>query len=137
MAFKLSEDDAKSLSNILAKYSERANYSITLDLLLDKWRSFVAQVELGYSESIYEYKNDLSTRTILQEIINEIDESLRNRLSEELQTWDERFMSATKDAIKPFHLDVVIEKYPWIFRIPEIMGEELKQDLLLGGHLSE
>ena len=135
MAFKLSEEESISLNKILAKYSENANYSITLDLLLDKWQSFVFQVESGYSDSIYEYQNDLSTRTILQEIINKLGEPLGMKLSDELRSWDERFMGATLKASKPLHPDLDIEKHPWISRLPKVITDELRDDLLVEGYL--
>ena len=135
MALRLSEEESASLDNFLAKYLERANYPITLDLLLDKWKTFVSWVESGYSDSIYEYKNDLSTRTILQEIVSDLGESLGDRLSGELRPWDERFTKATIEASKPFHPDQEIEEYPWVSRIPISMTEEFSNELLEEGYI--
>jgi len=71
---------------------------------LATWCSFVERVERGYSDSIYEYTNDLSSRDLLEELLAKAPESAKAKLT--------RFIHPS-----------------WWFGVPRIVGGELEADL--------
>jgi hypothetical protein len=66
----LSEKDKSALGDILKYLSVRTHRSVSLQQLTADWDRFVSHVEEGYSDSIYEYTNDLSIRDLLEKLIN-------------------------------------------------------------------
>lgn len=135
MVFEMTREEFEYVGHILAEYSERANYPITLDALLTSWKDFVLEVESGYSYSIYEYFNDLSTRNILQEIIERLNDSLGSRIEGVIRSYDERFMTASEPAVKSLYPDKNTETSLWFERIPVSRGQEFEQDLISEGYL--
>src|SRR5215469_12338648 len=93
--FQLSANEARIVESILAPLSARARYPLSLERLLQRWSNFVAEVANGYEDSIYEYTNDLSTRDILEAVVQQAPPPLRDRLSEVLHPIDRRFIDAT------------------------------------------
>jgi hypothetical protein len=116
------------MDTILARLSARARYSLTFDGLLRRWSTFVAQVEQGYSDSIYEYTNDLSTRDVLQEVLEAVDEPLRQKLTALVQPIDQRFEQTTREIGRPLTGGKTPEGRWWL-RIPQRLSGELEDDL--------
>jgi hypothetical protein len=123
MKFEPSESEA--IKRELARISARAKYEITLQSLVNGWMSFVIRVEDGYGLTIYDYENDLSKRSIIEEIMNNIP-SLREQLEREVQPFDLRFKNATTES------DQVSDgggNLSWVRRIPKKLEGELADDL--------
>lgn len=87
--------------------------------LLENWRSFVEEVEKGYSLSLFDYRHDLDARGILQQAgfecteLSELDRRLRPLLAHRhVRVWE----SAPDD---PW----------WDFGYPESAKPELEDDL--------
>jgi hypothetical protein len=127
----LEEEELRALEAILSPLSQRAKHPLSLNGLLQRWRSFVVQVEQGYEDSIYEYMNDLSVRDILEEIVLKAPYTLRCKLVELLRAWDERFYDMTREINKP----LAQKSLPWWSRVPKNLSDELGSDLKSGGFL--
>ena len=60
--------DLQQLELTTRMFSERAKFRIDLSYLLNSWSKFVHRVERGFDDTIYDYRNDLDTRDLLDEI---------------------------------------------------------------------
>ena|ERR1043165_1163017 len=132
---ELSPNEAELIAPILASFSARAKYQITLDKLLRAWNKLVMEVENGYSDSIYEYENDLASRELLQEILLQAPPSLYGKLMNVLQPLDDRFKEATRAIQRSLINKESKELGFWWFRIPKELSNELESDLRTMGIL--
>jgi hypothetical protein len=130
----LSVEEEKMLEPILHKLSEQAKRVLTLDSLVEIWKNFVHEVEEGYPGSIYDYTNDLSTRDILQIIIDQCSSPIREKILSVISNWDSQFIKATWELDRPL-LPSKKDKNQkwWWFRVPTKPGYELGNDLKLEG----
>ncbi len=128
----LSREEELMLELVLSSLSRKAGHTLTLPLLLGRWKYFVSEVEVGYGDSIYEYMNDLTVRD-LQIIIENCPIALRSRLVETIQIWDDRFKEVTKESNISTLPDKGKTQSWWWFRIPAKPGEELRSDLEFDG----
>ena len=111
--------------------SRKANHTLTLPLLLERWQNFVYEVEAGYDDSIYEYTNDLTVRDLLQTVIDSSPLTLRDTLIGVLQVWDQRFDASTEISARSVLPDKGKAQAWWWFRVPIRPGPELENDLAL------
>ncbi|MCB9451898.1 MAG: hypothetical protein H6672_10690 [Anaerolineaceae bacterium] len=125
---QLSSDESQIVSTVLEVLMQKRKYKISLDQLLGRWSNFVAHVEAGYNDSIYEYINDLSTRDILDELIEEVPQPIKDKLDTYLQPLDERFTNATITTERILLKEKAANQAHWL-RIPKIRGSELEDDL--------
>jgi hypothetical protein len=126
--FGFSDEESEEVDKLLNTASKRAQFPLTIEYLLNAWKSFVIQVENGYTESYYEYINDLATRDILEDLIRISRGSIRGKLLNFLEPLDLRFYQATVES------DVLKapedrNNYAWWYRIPKILTGELRSDL--------
>lgn len=98
----------------------------SLGSLLQDWRRFVAAVERGYGDSIYEYTNDLTVRDRLERVVAGASPGLRGQLEHALAAADARFDAATEEAARP--LGVTYTTW-WWQRVPRRLVGELAEDL--------
>jgi hypothetical protein len=129
----LSREEELMLEPVLSSLSRKAGYTLTLPLLLERWENFVSEVEVGYGDSIYEYMNDLTTRDLLQKIVDNCPIALHSRLVEAIQIWVDRFRKVTKESKQSKLTNKGKTQSWWWFRIPAKLGEELRSDLELDG----
>lgn len=125
----LSPNEILSLEPLLASLSHQAHQPISLDLLVKKWGEFVTQVERGYDDSIYEYTNDLSTRDLLQKIMDASESTLRDKMLATIEPWDNQLRQATHQVARSLLSDRKHEQSWWWFRIPANPSSELENDL--------
>lgn len=115
----------------LERVSARAQQELSFNALFHQWKSLVMSVEKGYSESLYEYINDLAARILLEEIADSVPAGLGNRINEELAPWDLRFKAATRPVAVPLENSSSSrpeEGQSW-HRVPIRLCGELKEDL--------
>ena len=128
---KLSDSENIAVEKILASQTKRAKYEITLSYLTNKWSRFVTNVEKEYHLSIDDYTNSLSTRNLIQEILDVCPENAS--LQELVSEWDNRFKVATEIVKEPLLPSLQRVKLGWWwFRVPKNPGHELKKWLHLG-----
>lgn len=135
----LTPEDRDALQKILKAQSERAQKPITLNKLVNEWVNFVATIERGYNESIYEYLNDLSTRDLLQEILDNVDPTLVAKLMTVIEPSDRRFFASVRHdkntfKIKQKELLALLNKWDPIGVHPE--GQEDEYDCFVWPILS-
>lgn|SRR5215212_1485098 len=131
----LSPNERRAIDAALVPLSEQAKFPLSLDRLLQRWYKFVAQIEQGYTDSIYEYMNDLSSRDVIEKVLSGVSEPLRSKLVTLVQPGDERFEQATREIDRALSGRKDIETHPWWFRIPKRVGGELDNDLRVRGVL--
>ena len=129
----LTAEETRAIDEVVARQSRRAKYPISFDKLVERWTRFVAQVEHGYTDSIYEYTNDLSARDLIQEVLDHVPEELRGKLLILVQPSDERFNEATQVIAHPIAGRKDMNMQPWWFRIPKRVSGELADDLQAAG----
>ena len=131
----LTPDQQAELAGLLAELAERSGREDSLDAMLRRWRDFVARVERGYDDSIYEYTNDLSVRDLLERVVQGAGPGLRAKLEAALAEDDRRFEAATEEGARPLG-DFREASPPWWQRVPRRRTGELAEDLASLGYLS-
>ncbi len=126
----LSEEDVEVVHRILAKFSDQAKFPITLDFLLQRWGNFATEVEQGYSDTHYDYLNDLSTRDLLEALMLQVPTSTQGNLHVIVHPIDTRFIRATRSIEKPVSGEERHRSLFWWYRVPKKLTEELKIELL-------
>jgi hypothetical protein len=119
-----SGNDREQFAPLERRWTERAKFELTVPKLIRHWERFVVKVEQGYTSLIEEYANDLDTRKLLQEAIDEVPDDTARRLSEVLRRWDRRFESATVASDPPIWTGGW-----WAERMPKVLVGTLAEDV--------
>ena len=93
-SLELSHDELETVDRFNRRFARR-RHPITVDNLFDDWMSLVGELERGYADSIDDYTNDLTSRDLLEDLIQDSQPSLRAKLEAALKPWDDRFRGAT------------------------------------------
>ena len=94
----------------------------------DDWDRFVGQVDRRYQQTLYDYRNRLDTRTIIQPSIDLLDIEIREAYTDALEPVDQRFRSATWDSARRW--SSTAQPGDWCAsRLPLRIGDELARDL--------
>lgn len=95
---------------------------LTKAQLIAKWKKIVEEIESGYSLGLFDYRNDLDVRSLLDEAGG----------AAAVEEWDERFRKATtKRKLKVWESDSA-DAF-WIYGIPRRASAEFKEDLKAEG----
>jgi hypothetical protein len=121
----LSAEESTVMDSIIAEMGT----SMSLSQMLRRWSSFVREVELGYSESIYDYTNELSVRDLIARVLELAPPAVSEKLESHLNPIDERFLGATSESNRPLSLSDATGLSRWWYRIPIKCGSELAGDL--------
>ena len=117
------------LDSISASFSRRAKHATILNFneFIKEWFDFIAEVEEGYSMTIDDYTNDLTQRDLIDELLQQVPEDLKNRVIKLIEPSDVRFKNATKILRK----SLSSSKNPpwWRYRLPKKLVGELKEDV--------
>ena len=121
----------KTAKDVLAFAKDRGAKMVSLRFtdFIGRWRHFVAQVERGYDDSIYEYTNDLSVRDRLARVVQGAGAGLRGELERVLADDDGRFEAATEASARPLGAFGEAGGPWWWRRVPRRRGGELAEDL--------
>ncbi|MDE8589176.1 hypothetical protein [Arthrobacter sp. NQ4] len=96
--YEFTAEDNESLDQAGRILRERGwKKAFTLDEMMTAWEQLVAQVELGYSDMVDEYTNDLACRDWLAAVWPLIAEHVRTVRAPELNALDLRFLAATTE----------------------------------------
>jgi hypothetical protein len=93
--------------------------------VVGSWRGFVEQCEEGYADSIFEFHNDLSVRTLIMKLLEHpalLDYEQMGWVREEVAAIDDRYGALLLDS------DLRPGRPWWEARVPRIAGEELAAD---------
>lgn len=117
------------LNSITESFSKRAKHAYlqSFNEFINKWYIFVQEVEQGYEMTIDDYTNDLTKRDLIDELLRQLPETLKNKVNTLIEPSDKRFDSATNILKEP----IFREDNPpwWWYRIPKILVGELKEDV--------
>lgn len=100
--------------------------AMSLGQWIRQWAVFVAQVESGYPLTIYDYLNDIDTRSVLDEVLEVASFDCCRRISVELQPLDARYMAAT---VEVSEADAWRQRSGSWYRRPKRLTGELEKDL--------
>lgn len=90
---------------------------------LVRWARLIQSLDQPYQFSIYDYEDDLSARTILDELITLLGDSNEVQdLRAILEPLDALFLARTQPRQLP-------ESNSWLNRVPLLTGEEMRRDL--------
>ena len=131
---ELSPDERAELARLLAELAERSGRAVSLGAMLRGWSGFVAEVERGYDDSIYEYTNDLSVRDRLDDVAAGAGPGLRAKLDAALAADDRRFAAATEAPARALDAAKAASRW-WWRRVPARRVGELADDLDALGYL--
>lgn len=120
------EADRAALCAFLEKQKNIMQSQLTVNQFVEKWRTFVRSVEREYSESIYEYTNDLSVRDVLQKIILILTENGKFELLQVIQPIDNAFIDATIKVDASIIHGKGNDSW-WWFRVPKNTNEDLRE----------
>jgi hypothetical protein len=128
-------DDA--LDAVLSRLSARAKRPIDLIDLIERWSTFVTEVDRGYGATIYDYTNGLSVRDLLAEILVAIPLERRRAIEDAVANSDAIYQHATTASSRPL-LPLAHGLHSWWwFRLPLRIPKELRDDLIADGFLSD
>ncbi|HKO57448.1 MAG TPA: hypothetical protein VJ276_16360 [Thermoanaerobaculia bacterium] len=128
-------DEEAALRKVMASFHRRSQHAVppTVASLIAEWARFVQEVEVGYACSIYGYTNDLSTRDLLDELIERGPSSLAVEIERELEPWDDRYRVATRPSKRPLLPGPDVADKPRWHRMPRNLHGELLADLIADG----
>jgi hypothetical protein len=126
--FGLSELQGAAVQSALDRLSARATRRLSLSGLMNEWQSFVAEIERGYKDSIYEYTNSLGSREVLDELCRSVPKAVAKVIELALRPIDDRYESATKPTTKSIISGAGDRSARW-YRIPRILLDGLRADL--------
>lgn len=127
---ELGVSDRRVLNDLLRALGSRGRKTFTLDGLINKWQNFVARVERGYDDNIYEYTNDLTVRDLLDEIERGSTPAVARSVAERTRAWDTRFREATSSRKAPLRRQPARTMGRWWWsRVPQRLVGELSTDL--------
>jgi hypothetical protein len=130
-SLNLTPNERATLDQIIDPLSKSSKYPLSLNLLIKKWQDFVAKVQKGYSFSIYDYTNDLSVRDLLQQISEQVPKPLMKKIVDIINPIDDKYIKTTRKVDRPLSsFESISEDQFWWFRIPKVLKEELKKDLI-------
>ena len=105
-------DDQKVLDAMLAVSSGRADLDLTLEGLVARWNSFVAELDRGRRFSHRDYEQALADRAILDELDECLSSHGRKTLLSAVLESDRRFLALTA----PINGQL---RRPWWQRVPQ------------------
>ncbi len=130
---ELSPDETAEVQTQLDAIAAVVGFAPTLGELMAEWAVFVARLEIGYDDSIYDYLDDLATRDLLQQILDAAAPALRQKLAEALQPWDARFNQATH-AVEDMLVRIAWNgDSAWDRRVPNVLTGDLARELRAAG----
>lgn len=124
--YNFNQRDQEAVDAVLGKYSLASRFPIDFGLLVQRWTSFVRNVELGYTRSIYEYLNDLSSRSILAKVEEELSPDGQQEFQSIIAPLDVRFKEVTKIISKQVTASANDTQW-WKFRLPLELKPLLKK----------
>jgi DsbC/DsbD-like thiol-disulfide interchange protein len=93
-----------------------------------RWASLAQHVADGFDDSIYEYSNDLTARTLLGRVMAEAPEPIRAKIIMYVDDIDVQFRSVSREVTAPVQKDKPESEW-WFYRVPLNPGAELQADL--------
>lgn len=97
MKIDLTEGEKRFIAPIEKHFSERAQFTITLDTLLNDWDNLCDELQDKYHLGWEDYLNDLDGRHLLQEIVDSSPAALARKINSLLNPIDDNFKAVTME----------------------------------------
>lgn len=110
--------------------------AFTLGEMLGRWSALVREIEVGYTMTVDDYTNDLTSRDWLDLVLDRVTDRMRQRVEGDLEPLDRRYRDATVDdgGTALAHFFRVDTKGGWWWRRrPTLLTGELAEDLRRAG----
>lgn len=137
LSFFFSRREQQLIEEILRDHHEFADYAEDDfgSVLLD-WNDFVAECTSHFEGDLWEYRQGLRLRDMIQHVIVTAPEPLRKRICETLGEADERFRQSLTDRRKrldPPEAAPAPEEHFWYHGVIRHAGVDLRRDLIRHG----
>jgi len=118
------------LNSITEGFSKEAKHAYlqSFDEFMNDWYNFVEKVERGYSMTIDDYTNDLTKRDLIAKLLEQVPDTLKNKVNALVDPWDKRFDKATNALKSPIFGEG--NKPWWKYRIPKKLTGDLQEDII-------
>ena len=109
------------------------------EALIDQFAQMIQETRSNYRYGIDDYRNDLTTREIMQDIIDEAPGGALRCLEAQLAGLDEQFRQFTIELTEPIFAEEEAQQDPgkffYYWRVPRAPGKEMLNDLLRGKYI--
>lgn len=114
----LNAEDQRRLNELLDRRSTGTKRYFCLRTLVDDWRLLAGSLDTGYRLGFDSYANDISTRNLLQTVMEEMPQ-VAGSIAPTIKEADSRFLGGT---IEDVRADVLLDAKPaewWKKRLPQ------------------
>jgi hypothetical protein len=118
--------ETEEVERITSIFTKRAKFDLSVERLISLWKSFSRDVEEGYAFGLDEYLNDLSVRSLLQELIDGVSIEASRKIKARIAASDDRFEVSTQEIARSLSPSRTGE---WWRRVPRKLAGDLQEDL--------
>jgi hypothetical protein len=137
LSFFFSRREQQLIEDLLLAHDEFADYAEEdFGALLLDWNDFVAECDTRFEGDLWEYRQGLRLRDMIQHVIAHTPEPLCTRIGEALKEPDERFRQSLTDRRKRLddpELTVPSDDHFWYNGVIRHAGVDLRRDLIRHG----
>lgn len=137
LSFFFSRREQALIEELLGNHPEFADYAEEdFGALLLDWNDFVCECAARFEGDLFEYRQGLRLRDMIQFVIASVGEPLRSRISEALLEPDERFRQSLTDRRKRLDapdLTPATDDHFWYNGVIRHAGVDLRRDLIRHG----
>ncbi len=137
LSFFFSRREQRLIEELLLAHHEFADYAEEdFGALLLDWNDFVAECTTKFEGDLWEYRQGLHLRDMIQYVIASVAEPLRSRILEALQEPDENFRQSLTDRRKRLDAPETAppqEDHFWYNGVIRHAGVDLRRDLIRHG----
>jgi len=137
LSFFFSRREQQLIEELLLAHDEFADYAEEdFGALLLDWNDFVSECSTRFEGDLWEYRQGLRLRDMIQHVIANTPEPLRSRIRETLKDPDERFRQSLTDRRKRLddpELALPSEEHFWYHGVIRHAGVDLRRDLIRHG----
>lgn len=128
MSIDFNAKDREIINAIELRWTKGSMFPINFNIIIKNWQNLVNECKDGYNDVVEEFTNDLSSRDIIQQILEEISDDGKNIILKFIEPLDKIFIDNTVKVDKPLMTYEWIKdnKQFWYFRVPKrIKRDEL------------
>lgn len=137
LSFFLSKRDQDLIELCLARHPEYAEFSEEdFGSLLFDWNDFVLECEAGFFGDLWEYRQGLNLRDLIQYVVENCPEALAKKIIDIIADTDERFQKILIDRRKRIDDPLAPcsgQEFFWYRGINRNHGADLRRDLIRNG----
>jgi hypothetical protein len=131
----LTSEEEREISHLIPATSHAKSFA----QLIDRWMKVIERIENGYKLGIFDYRNDLTLREIIERIEKGVSPKLRAKIASAIAPLDSRLSNATFISTNP-PFPGALQRKPdawWYSRLPRQLIGELAEDAVHEGLVSD